>query len=340
MRAAGFSTETLGADYDAAATRVEQFNSEWDEIRHLRDEGPEQRGDFSWLINQFEKDPTWYLAKARRTIEEIDYAFKIINQKIGFQSPTAVSRRHCRALYNQLRVEGSVHKARKIMKWFVRLMEYAVEIGVRDDNPAIRLKMEKPPGRNQVWTPAEVEAVVKAALAGGRARGGNAIPARPSIALATLIAYDTSLPEQDVLALKWEQFDGQGLTVKQKKPRGEQKELWTPLSKECLSMMKATVKTSLFIIVSEQTAQPYPEQGIVFSRLHRRFRRRAGIRKDLTFQDLRRTALTELGNTGSTNAQIVSISGHDIASNVLKDYVKPDKQAALEAARKRWQNDE
>lgn len=55
-----------------------------------------------------------------------------------------------------------------------------------------------------------------------------------------------------------------------------------------------------------------------------------------TSHDIRRTALTELGNRGATNAEIVRFSGHDINSRVLKTYVKPDRTAAENAAKKRW----
>ena len=69
--------------------------------------------------------------------------------------------------------------------------------------------------------------------------------------------------------------------------------------------------------------------------MFRRFRDRAGIARPLTFHDLRRTALTEMENTGSTDTEIISISGHTKGSRVIGIYVKPDKQAALNAAAKR-----
>ena len=153
-----------------------------------------------------------------------------------------------------------------------------------------------------------------------------------------MIAYDTSLPQQDILALTWAQFDGEGLTVKQIKKRGANKDLWPPLSAETLGMLTVTPRTSTHVIVSEETGQPYTDRN-VFSRIFRKFRDRVGV-KGRTFHDIRRTALTELGNQGATNAEIVTLSGHDINSRVLKDYVMPDRTAALNAARKRWTNDD
>ena len=68
-----------------------------------------------------------------------------------------------------------------------------------------------------------------------------------------------------------------------------------------------------------------------------KFRNRAGI-DGRNFHDLRRTALTEMENTGATNSEIVSFSGHSLKSKVLDTYIKPDKRAAKLAHDKRWKN--
>ncbi len=98
-------------------------------------------------------------------------------------------------------------------------------------------------------------------------------------------------------------------------------------------MINAMDRDTIFVVINELTHQPYDEN--VFSRLHRRFRRRAKIRPDLTFHDLRRTALSELGDRGATNAEIIPFSGHDINSRILKDYVQPGKEVARRGASKR-----
>ena len=159
---------------------------------------------------------------------------------------------------------------------------------------------------------------------------------RPSVALAVQIAYDTSMPRQDILALEWTQFDGEGLTVKLIKKRGQEETLWLPLSTKAMLMMDTGNVRHLAgsrIIISEETGKPYGEEA--FSRLFRKFRDRAGI-DGRTFHDLRRTALTELGNTHSTNAEIIKFSGHGITSPVLDDYVRPDKKITRAAAKRRW----
>ncbi len=54
----------------------------------------------------------------------------------------------------------------------------------------------------------------------------------------------------------------------------------------------------------------------------------------MTFQDLRTTALTELGSKSATNAEIVSFSGHAVNSPILQEYVMQTKETALNARRK------
>ncbi|MBL6929735.1 MAG: tyrosine-type recombinase/integrase [Rhodospirillales bacterium] len=180
----------------------------------------------------------------------------------------------------------------------------------------------------------DARGLIDHAMKGGVAGSGNKVPSRPSVALATQIAYDSSLPQQDILALEWGQFDGNSLTATQIKARGDHVELWIPLSAKTITMLNDTPRRSTHIIISEDTGKPYTDRR-VFSRIFRKFRNRVGV-EGRTFHDLRRTALTELGSHGATNAEIVSRSGHNINSRVLGDYVKPDRATAMNAAKKRW----
>lgn len=340
MRKMGFKGRALGPDPEAAAATVAEYIEAFAARKTSSDIPDPSKGSFSWLISTFQNDPTWYGQKARATREEMDYAFKIIAAKFGGGSVRDFERRHARLYYNELRHGGaSIHKANKVFKWLRRLMRYAQEIGVQDINPIAEMSLQSAPSRGQVWQPEQVDAVIAAALAGGKSSQGNLIPPRPSIALAIMIAYDTSLPQQDILALTWDQFDGEGLTVIQQKKRGN-KPIWVPLSQRTLEAMDPK-NGSTHVIVSEETKQPYLDtdgrrtRRINFSRLFARFRDRTGVPANLKFQDLRRTVLSELGNSGATTAEIVSFSGHKMNSKVLDVYVKPDKRAAKAAGEKR-----
>ena len=66
----------------------------------------------------------------------------------------------------------------------------------------------------------------------------------------------------------------------------------------------------------------------IFGKAFCKVRKWAGIERQLTFHDLRTTALTNLGNKGATMAEIVSFSGHKLNSPILETYVKPGREAA------------
>ena len=97
-------------------------------------------------------------------------------------------------------------------------------------------KTETPPSRDMVWSEWEVDRVIEAAMTSHKSSQGNIAPPRPSIVLATQIAFSTSLPQQDILALTWDQYSDGGLTVTQQKKRGG-KELWIPLTDKTRTML-------------------------------------------------------------------------------------------------------
>jgi integrase len=336
MRDHGYFNEPLGTDEAAAVQRAEELNTQWDRDRAAGAPEPARNaeaGDVAWLIERFQMDPTWYRARADRTREQIEWAFRQIVTVFGEVRVRDIQRKHLRAYYNEVRINGSITRAEKVMKWFHRLLEYAVEIGMIEYNPGARMKIESPRHRSTTWTPEEIEAVIATALVEAVAPSGNRIPARPGIALAVAIAYDTSLPLQDVLALTWKNYDGRDLNVVQIKDRGNRR-LCLPLSERTRAMLDRMTRASERVIVNEETGLPYPDR-FVFGRVFHKVKRRAGITRQVTFHDIRRTMLTELGAKGATNVEIASYSGHSVNSPILKVYVQPTRESAVSAFRKR-----
>lgn len=45
--------------------------------------------------------------------------------------------------------------------------------------------------------------------------------------------------------------------------------------------------------------------------------------------------VTELGNRGASEVEIIAFTGHEPGSSVIRNYVKPERAAALRGARKR-----
>ena len=215
-------------------------------------------------------------------------AFKRLSEKIRDLPITSFERRHGRALYNQFRKELTISAAEKTWKYLRKLFSYAREIGVLEVIPIDEMKIERSNERTQVWSPDEIERFIKDAMKGGIALGGHGskvpIEPRPSVALGVSIAYDTSLPQGDVLRLKWNQWDGQGFEVEQQKKRGI-KIVYVMAYDATRKMLNNLDQTSPYIVVSEKTGRPYLDdpnnhshtQRTVFSRLVANFRKRLGI---------------------------------------------------------------
>lgn len=175
-----------------------------------------------------------------------------------------------------------------------------------------------------IWNTQEVAAVI-----------GASCDIYPSVGLAVLISVNTTLPQGDILALKWNQYDGEAFRVRQIKKRGNL-ELYIPLTPEIINELDAMLSkgvSSTHIVVYEGTGRPYRDKD-QFGRAFRICRDRAGVDSNVTFQDLRKTGITELAKNSATNAEIVSFSGHAVNSPILQDYVMQAKQTARNARRK------
>ena len=99
-----------------------------------------------------------------------------------------------------------------------------------------------------------------------------------------------------MLALTWKSYDGQDLNVVQKKNRGNRR-LCLPLSERTRPMLDRTTHASEQVIVNEEPGLPYPDR-FIFGRVFRKVKQRAGITRQVTFHDIRRRMLTELGAKG------------------------------------------
>lgn len=316
MRQHGYYPEALGADMKAAIARAEELNAQWDKDRSGAAPEAIQPGSIKWLIKRFENDLGYYQSKSPRYREQIDQFFKVINNIMGDAAICDVKRSHVRAFYNNLRQIKSKPYADKAVKHLRRLMTFAIDEEIIETNPATGLNIPADKGRDQQWTPEQVTALVDYAIEQNR----------PSIALVVSIAYDTAQRLSDILSAKRDQIDDGGMYVTQNKTGAR---VWNPLSQRSLSLMG----NDLYLAISEATGKPYNRTS--FSRICRKFCNSIGIPKDLRIQDLRRTAATEAGNSGATEAEISAMTGHKPGSKVLSVYVKPGKDAARSAAEKR-----
>lgn len=321
MRRAGFQSRPLGQDLGVALERAREILASWDAHRLGFGQETYVAGTFRWLVREFERS-SWYTTLGPRSQEEADRHFAIIVAEWGKVRVAAVERRHCRLLHDRRTEKAGLDHANRTLKWVRRLLNYAVERGLRGTNPASRMGL-KGGGRRRVrWTRAEVRRFVATADAMGS----------PSWGLAVLIGYETSQRLGDVLGLTWHQYDGEGFDFAPAKTRATGiAESWAPLTDATNRRLKAMTRRSVYVIVGDRDGKPI-KQRAHWNRIFRRIKKAAGLGDHLWFHDLRRTAASEVNAGGG---KVEPLTGHRPGSPVLKHYVVPDKDAARAAQKSR-----
>ena len=328
MKRAGIVSEALGREMTAAIARAESLNAAWDEIRlglePVTKISP-HRGTFSHLVEELRRSAEWS-DKGQRTIEELEYAIGVIEPLFGDSDLKEITPKVCRRFYDVLREKGSIHRAKKVMKWFRYLFNFALRYQLTDLNPTLAVRIKQPKAREALWSPEQIKAVITKATEEGR----------PCIALAVQIAHATALREADVLALTWGQFDGDRLVLRQGKTG---KVISCPLGAEMVNMIEArragTIPLANAPIIRGPHGRPYLKSN--FAHRFRDICRATGIPDDIKFMDLRRTTATELAAAGATAPEIASVTGHSISRSqqILDTYVRTNEAMARNAQAKR-----
>ncbi len=330
MKRAGIFSEPLGTEMTVARERARALNAAWDEIRRgLEPVGkrPALPGTLSHLVEKLRPTTEW-TDKAPRTREELEYALGIIEPIFGAYALKQITPDACRAFYDALREQGSIHRAARVMKWLRYLLNYSIRFHKGDPNPTLAVRIKHPKAREALWSKNQIKAVIAKAKEDGR----------PCIALAIQIAYATALREGDVLALTWGQFDGERLELTQAKT---DKKISCPLELETIEAIEAwrasagAIPLATAPIIRAPHGRPYKKDN--FTHRFREICRAVGVPDDLQFRDLRRTTATELAAAGATAAEIAAVTGHSItrSQQILDTYVRAGEDIARNAQAKR-----
>jgi integrase len=156
--------------------------------------------------------------------------------------------------------------------------------------------------------------------------------------LPLLLALWTGQRQGDLLRLTWRAYDGSTIRLRQSKSIGRRRRLVTveiPVGAPLKAAFDAAAKSKRSpIILLNSDGQPWTSDG--FRASFAKARDKAGI-VDVTFNDLRGTAVTRLALTGCTEAQIVAITGHslnDVRSILDAHYLHRDPELARAAIHK------
>lgn len=147
--------------------------------------------------------------------------------------------------------------------------------------------------------------------------------------LAFLLALYTAQRQGDCLAMRWSQYDGQRITLTQRKTG-------------------VTVAiTTMDVLRDALDRHPRRGEHILLDHRDRPFRQRQFIQRwtdtqekagitGVRFQDLRRTAMTRMGEASVTETEMAAVSGHSIerSRQILETYVVTTTPMAESAVRK------
>ena len=307
-RKAGLESEVLGPDKAAAITRAEELNALWDQVRTKSDAKPgPAKGTVAWMAAEIERSDE-HREKPAKTQKEIEAAFEYLRgTPLGKFRMAELTGKDVRQFHRKVNDGKGVAFAQRIMKWLRFLLNEAVRDRQINASPMHRMRIERPPPRQEYWTQEEVEVWIAHCAAEGR----------PSIALAVRIAYDLGQRQGDVLRFQRSRYEEGEAIVQQGKTSAIVR---IPALPELRAALDAAPKTSTYFVVSEETRRPYKQDN--FKHLCTKLIRGAGF-TGKTFQDLRRSAVVRLAMAGCTIPEIASITGHSLArvEQILQTYL-------------------
>jgi integrase len=216
--------------------------------------------------------------------------------KLGPLPPAKMQRK------DVIRARDANARAKRFANYIVQvlrvLLEFAIDLGWREDNPAKgveALRYEKT--ARQPWPVDLVEAFRAAAPLGTRPRTifelGIGTGQRPS----------------DLVKMRWDDLKDGGIHVRQGKTGAR---LWLPLTRALREALDATKRAGL-TICADATGRPTTYSAAAYTVLQ--------VRKQIgatayDLHSLRHTAAAELAAAGCSDDLIMSVTGHETAAMV------------------------
>lgn len=275
-------------------------------------------GTLFGLISEFKKT-TDFLGLAPSTRKAYESYLKIIENEFGSMPLGALKDARVRGDFKAWRDRMASTPRAADYAWTVlaRVLSVAKDRGRITINPCERGGRLYSGGRaDKVWTEDDLSKLFAHA-------------SKPMYR-AVMMALWTGQRQGDLLRLTWAAYDGKRIKLTQSKTR---RNIVIPISSILRNVLKETPKVSTTILTGARE-KPWTSYG--FQTMWQRLLAKAGI-EDLTFHDLRGSAVLRLALSGCTVPEIVSITGHSLrdAEAILdKHYLGRDVKLAESAIRK------
>jgi len=212
--------------------------------------------------------------------------------------------------------------------------KYCMRLDIMDNNPVTLIKAISEKPRKQKWTRKQVATFLDTAYSDFKWR---------SIGLIVHMAYDWAQRVGDIRVLTWDRLslDVQRVDLTQSK-RGADVHL--PISDGLTAMLRQQQQDfgfQQYVVPKPKPVAgayvPYPVDQI--DDAINAVKEEAGLPRNLTAMDLRRTAITEMVEGGADLAHIMQVSGHRSPDSV-RPYMVNTYSGAVNALSKRGKTDD
>jgi integrase len=247
-------------------------------------------GSLAWAIEKFLASPL-YNERAETTRRNYRRVLDQLRDRYGTGLLRDLQPHHVRQIRNDIKTTSTT-AADIAMSLISALWEFATEQeGLKlGADPTYGIKrVHKVTHEHEPWPPELIERFMR--------------EARPSLCWAVKLALYTGQRRSDLVKMKWSDFDGQDIQVRQQKT-GEL--LWIPCHWELRAELETMPRIAETILVGEQGA---PLMGASLSVMVRKQLRDMGV-DGYAIHGLRKNAAVALADAGCETMEIAAITGH------------------------------
>jgi integrase len=269
-------------------------------------------GSLAWAIERFLSSPL-YNERAETTKRNYRRALDELRERYGTGLLRDLQPRHIRKIRNDIAGKSTV-AADIAMSLISALWEFATEqLGLElgaDPTHGVK-RIHKVRHEHEPWPAELIERFLR--------------EARPSLCWAVKLALYTGQRRSDLVKMKWSDFDGEYIQVRQQKTGAL---LWIPCHRALRAELRTMVRIADTILVGGRGGSL---TGKSLGALVRKQLRDMGV-SGYAIHGLRKNAAIELDNAGCSTQEIASITGHRTLAMVAHYSKQRDQRRHARAA--------
>ena len=250
-------------------------------------------GTFMTIIARFKGSPE-FTGLARSTRRAYLAYIKLVEDEFGDLPLAALTDRRVRGEFKDWRDRYANTPRKADFAWTVlaRILSFAKDRGIISVNPCERGgRLYAGSRRDRIWSEEDIASLLSVAP--------------KELQLALMLAIWTGQRQGDLLRLPWSAYDGTHIRLQQSKTG---RRIMMPAGTPLKALLEVTERRATMILTNS-LGRPWTPDGVRSS--WGKLSHRAGI-QDLTFHDLRGTAVVRLAIAGATVPQIATFTGHSL----------------------------